>query len=227
MAPPRSAATIAPPGVPGSLRQALPEFLRHGSPRLLALAVVLAWAIRGAIGGVSLGDGLALAALLAFWPVQEWLIHVFILHRRPTRWRGRTIDFRVPRKHRAHHADPWRLDLVFIPFHSFAYSLPLLVGIWWLFAPTAAIAWTGIAAHLTLTLHYEWVHFLCHTHVTPRSAWYRRLVRNHRRHHFKNEHYWFGVTMLAGDRLFATAPAPRSVPSSATARSLPAVPGLD
>ena len=33
------------------------------------------------------------------------------------------------------------------------------------------------------------------------------LWRNHRLHHCKNEHYWFGVTMLSGDRLLGTAPA--------------------
>ena len=81
---------------------------------------------------------------------------------------------------------------------------------------------TGVAVYFLLSLHYEWVHFLTHTRVRPRSAFYRRLWRNHRQHHFKNEHYWFGVTMLGGDRLLRTAPEVSAVPSSPTCRNLEA-----
>ena len=64
------------------------------------------------------------------------------------------------------------------------------------------------------------MHYLVHTRYTPRSARYQRLWRNHRLHHFKNEHYWFGVTMLSADRLLRTAPDPESVERSETARTL-------
>ena len=56
--------------------------------------------------------------------------------------------------------------------------------------------------------------------MAPRRGYYQRLVKNHRRHHFKNERYWYGVTMLGGDRLLGTGPEPAAVPTSATARSL-------
>lgn len=215
-----ASAPNAPAALPTTLREAIPVFLRHGSPRLLIAALGVALAARVAVGGWSPWDVAPVVGLLLFWPIQEWLIHVYILHRKPTHWRGRTIDFRVPRKHRAHHADPWRLDLVFIPFHSFAYSLPLVVGLWWLVTPSWPLALTGICAHLALALHYEWVHFLCHTRVSPRLGYYQRLVKNHRWHHFKNENYWYGVTMLGGDRLLGTAPPLSAVPTSPTARQL-------
>lgn len=213
----------APHTLPRTWREFAAVFWRHNSPRVLLLAFAAAVACRVAVGGLSAWDAAPIAGLLLFWPIQEWLIHVFILHRKPVVWRGRTVDFRVPRKHRAHHADPWRLDLVFIPVHSFAYSLPILVGLWFSLMPTTALALTGICAHLALSLHYEWVHCLCHTRVTPRLTYYQRLVKNHRRHHFKNEHYWYGVTMLGGDRLLRTAPEPGAVPTSPTARTLAAV----
>lgn len=205
---------------PRTLREAIPVFLRHGSPRFLIACFVLALGVRIGVGGWSAWDVAPLAGLLLYWPIQEWLIHVFILHARPKRIFGRTIDFRVPRKHRAHHREPWRLDLVFIPMHSFLYSLPLLIGVWFAVTPAASLALTGITGHLALALHYEWVHFLVHTRVQPRRAYYQRLRDNHRRHHFKNEHYWFGVTMLGGDRLLRTAPAVAAVPTSPTARSI-------
>jgi len=215
-----AAAPAGPAGAPRTLREALPVFLRHGSPRLLIAAAALAGAARIAVGRFAFRDLLAVAALLVVWPLQEWAIHVYVLHRKPTRWRGRTLDFRVPRKHRAHHRDPWQIDLVFIPFHSFLYTLPLVVVLWLAVTPSTPLALTGICAHLLGTLHYEWVHFLCHTRVAPRLGYYQRRIRNHRLHHFKNEHYWYGVTLLAGDRLLGTAPAPAAVAPSPTARSL-------
>lgn len=209
-----------PGSAPRTLREAIPVFLRHGSPRVLIACTTLAFVARVAVGQWSLWDVAPIAGLLVYWPIQEWLIHVFILHAKPKRIFGRTVDFRVPQKHRAHHRDPWRLDLLFIPMHSFVYSIPLLIGLWFVVTPTTPLALTGIAGHFALALHYEWVHYLVHTRVQPRHAWYQRLRDNHRRHHFKNEHYWFGVTMTSGDDLLRTAPAVADVATSPTARDL-------
>jgi hypothetical protein len=205
---------------PRTLGEALPVFLRFGSPRLLLALLAGSLAVRLALGGFTAWDVIPVAALVLVWPLEEWLIHVFVLHAKPLRVLGRTFDPELPRKHRAHHRDPWRLDLIFIPMGSFLYSLPLLALLWYAVTPSAALAWTGITAHLALALHYEWVHFLVHTRVVPRTRLYGRLWKNHRRHHFKNEHYWFGVTMLSGDRLLGTGPAHEAVPTSPTARTL-------
>ena len=205
---------------PRTLREAVPVFLRHASPRVLIACLAAAIAARVAAGAWSLWDLVPIAGILLYWPIQEWLIHVFILHAPPRTVLGRTFDFRVPRKHRAHHREPWRLDTLFIPLHSFLYSIPILLGLWWLVTPSLPLALTGITAHFALALHYEWVHFLVHTRVQPKGAYYQRLWKSHRRHHFKNEHYWFGVTMLGGDRLLGTAPDVASVATSPTARTL-------
>ncbi len=205
---------------PRTLREALPIFLLHGSPRVLLLLVGLAFVCRVRAGGFSLFDLVPAAVVLLYWPVQEWLIHVFVLHAKPFVLFGRTFDLRVPRSHRAHHQDPWNYHILFIPLHSYLYTLPILVLLCLLLAPTRELALTGLLVHLALTLHYEAVHFLVHTRVAPRTSYYRRLWRNHRLHHFRNEHFWYGVTRLGGDRLFGTAPAVASVAVSPTARTL-------
>ena len=46
------------------------------------------------------------------------------------------------------------------------------------------------------------------------------MGRNHRLHHFKNEHYWMGVTMHLGDRVLGTLASPKEVPTSPTCRDL-------
>lgn len=205
---------------PDTIARALPIFLAHASPRFLLGAVTVALLVRLRLGDWSGWDTVPILALLLLWPLQEWAIHVFVLHFKPRRLFGRTVDFRVPRSHREHHSDPWNYRILFIPFHSFLYSVPILVALWYAVTPSPALAWTGILGHLVLALHYEWVHFLVHTRVRPRSAYYKHLWDNHRLHHFKNEHFWFGVTRTEGDRLLGTAPEARSTPTSQSCRDL-------
>ena len=215
-----TASALAPPAaLPDRLGGVLRLFSRQASPRLLAAALAGALALRLALGAFSPWDLVVVAGILAFWPLQEWLIHVFVLHAEPGRGLAR-IDPRTPRLHRAHHLDPWRPELIFIPGHTFVYTLPLLLGIYRVLLPTWPLAFTGVATHLALALHYEWVHLLVHTRYRPRTALYRRLWRNHRLHHFKSERLWFGVTMLGGDRLLGTAADPAAVATSSTCRTL-------
>ena len=88
------------------------------------------------LGGWSRWDLAPVAVIALLWPLQEWLIHVFILHAKPKRIGRFTFDGRVPRKHRAHHRDPWNYDLLFIPFHSFSYALPLLAALCYALTPS-------------------------------------------------------------------------------------------
>jgi len=207
-------------GSPRTLREALPIFLRHGSPRILLLLVGIVLVSRLRAGGFSLFDFVAAAVVFLYWPTQEWLIHVFVLHAKPFVLLGRTFDLPVPRSHRAHHQDPWNYRILFIPLHTYLYTFPILVLLCFGLAPTRELALTALFTHLALTLHYEGVHFLVHTRVVPRTPYYQRLWRNHRLHHFRNEHFWYGVTRLESDRLFGTAPEVASVAVSPTARML-------
>ena len=46
------------------------------------------------------------------------------------------------------------------------------------------------------------------------------MWRAHRLHHFRNEHYWFGVTMHLADHVLSTYPGKLDVELSPTARTL-------
>ena len=209
-----------PRALPDRLGPALSVFFGHASPQVLTALVAASVAARVWLGGWSLWDLAIPLALVAFWPLQEWLIHVFILHYQPVTLFGREIDFKVPRLHRAHHRDPWQLDLIFIPIHVFAF-VPLALGaVVLLGAAQLPLVLTGVAAYFTLSLHYEWVHFFIHTRYRPRVGYYQRLARNHLLHHFRNEHYWYGVTMLRADGWLHTAPDPNAVPKSPTCMTL-------
>ncbi len=206
-------------GSPTTLAHAAFEFFRFRCPMMLLSLVVIAFSVRLAVPEWSYLDALVVLGIVGFWPVQEWVIHVFLLHLKPFSLLGRQFDPIVSRNHRNHHRDPWNAELGITPPHMIWLYLAGLPAVWLLFLPLP-LALTGVATYFSLVLNYEWLHFLIHTSYVPRTALYRRLWRNHRLHHFKNEHYWYGVTMLSGDQLFQTQPSAQQTPRSETCLTL-------
>jgi len=204
---------------PRSFGEAARAFFRYPSPLVLAAFALLAFVARLFLGPPGWGDALVAVGIVLWWPAQEWLLHRHLLHLPPLRILGRRIDFEFARRHRAHHREPWRADLIFLPVwvHMLGPLLALLF-VWLL--PTPALATTAMLAFTLMALQYEWLHFLVHTRVWPRLGYAQQLWRNHRLHHFKNERYWFGFTVVEVDRLMRTAPDPRRVATSGTCRTL-------
>ena len=205
-----------------SLGGASREFWRHPSPWMISGFLVGAVVARTVLGGGSWWELLIPAALIALFPVIEWCIHVAILHWKPRSLGPVTVDSLLAREHRAHHADPRDLPLVFIPWKALVWLLPAYVVIAWLATPTGSSMLTLLVSVYGIKLGYEWTHYLVHSDYRPRTRWYRSVWRNHRLHHYKNEHYWFTVTTAGtADRLFGTYPAdPSRVPTSPTVKKL-------
>lgn len=203
-----------------TLRHALREFAQRPTPRIIAGALLIAVALRVPRGDWGWGDALVAAGILGFEPFTEWLIHVHLLHFRPRVIAGRRIDPFVAQKHRRHHADPKDLDLVFIPLHVVRAGVVVGFVVPWLLAPTIEVALTASVTSFAMLLTYEWTHFLIHTPYRPKRALYKRVWRAHRLHHFRNENYWFGVTMHLADHVLRTYPARDDVEVSPTARTL-------
>ncbi|MCX4239384.1 sterol desaturase family protein [Paraliomyxa miuraensis] len=202
------------------LPQAAALFFRHGSPRLLAAYLLVLLALRSWHGDLALGDLGAVLGVVIYWPFQEWVLHIHVLHMRPLRWRGRTIDPLAARTHRAHHREPWNLDFVFLPRSVIVALIPVNTLVWWAITERLGVALTGMAAMAAAALLYEWIHYLTHTPYRPRSRYYRSIWRGHRLHHFKNERYWHAFTVPWVDTLMGTNPDPGTVESSATCRNL-------
>lgn len=204
----------------GNLRTAARDFLRYPSPRLLLLAVSAGLVLRVVAGGWSAADLYVAAGFVAAQPFTEWLIHVYILHFRPRRLRGRVLDPAAGRSHRRHHQEPRNPRYLFIHIRVVQGALVLAALGWWA-AFTSAPAWgTAVLTSQLLTVSYEWIHYLIHSDYVPRSRWYKRLWRLHRLHHFRNENYWMGVTMHLGDRVLGTYPDKDAVPLSTTATTM-------
>jgi sterol desaturase/sphingolipid hydroxylase (fatty acid hydroxylase superfamily) len=195
-------------------------FAAQTTPRIMGPLLAAALAIRLALGGWTWSDAIVPAAMIALQPFGEWLIHVNILHWKPKRFLGRTMDPLVARKHREHHADPRRTEWIFVPLPVLAKSMPVTAIVFLLAFPTLELAMTAIVSGLAILLTYEWTHYLIHSRYQPKTRLYRYIWRAHRLHHFKNENYWFGVTNPLGDHVLKTFPAKDEVETSPTCRSL-------
>jgi len=198
----------------GALSDALDEFVRHRSPQLLAIELAGFLAVRLAWSSWSWVDAVVAAAIVAFNPFSEWLIHVFILHCPAN---GSMRDKLAGYSHRRHHEDPRDLRFQFIHPAVILGGMPLNLLIVLGFRTPSAV--TAVVTITALTLIYEWVHFLIHTDYVPRHFLYRRLHRAHRLHHFRNEKYWLGVATRFGDRVLGTNPRKEDVEVSPTAKT--------
>lgn len=192
-------------------------FFRHGS-NLAILATLL-----GALGTVAwrhdpgrlwpfMGLGLAL------FPFIEYAVHRWILHARPV---GSGWFYRMQRRtHYDHHQEPDRIDLLFTPLFLFG---PLLVAHALLFfavSRSEGVTLALMAGSMLGYLYYEWVHYVAHLPGAPATAWGRWMKKVHRWHHYKNEHYWFGVTTPLVDWLMGTYRRVEEVQKSSTTRQL-------
>jgi len=207
-------------------------FAGSSSPRVILVSLVAVSVARGAFGGPTWLDLAMVAAVVVLVGPVEWVIHRWLLHAKPGQWLGEVLGTRD--SHERHHRDPddllWLLlrrpnaigscAVIIVPMAAIAGTIDV-----WMTAESRSLVWgaalTAMAAGLVALAHYEWVHLLVHSRYQPTSAYYRRLDRHHRLHHFRNEGHWLGVTVNTADRLFGTLPADRSaVPLSSTVRSL-------
>jgi hypothetical protein len=203
------------------LGQAVKEFVRHPSPWMMASIVVGALVARIVVGDWRVSDLWAPLAFVAVFPLIEWVIHVFVLHWRPRRVGRVTLDTLLARKHRAHHADPRDVPLVFIPWQTMIGLMVVTPILPLLLFPRVGQALTFVLTMGLAGMVYEWTHYLIHTDYKPRSRTFKAVYRHHRLHHFKNENYWLTVTTSGtADRLLGTNPDPATVPTSPTAKNL-------
>ncbi|KHO25412.1 fatty acid hydroxylase [Mycolicibacterium setense] len=204
-----------------TLGDAVREFVRHPSPWMIGTALVVSAGARYAAGDWQPTDALVPVVMLATFPFFEWVVHVFVLHWRPRRFGRISVDSLLARDHRRHHVDPRDIPLIFIPWQSLLWILPVAVAVALLAFPRLGLGLTFLSFLTVLGLSYEWCHYLIHSDYKPKTRTYRAIWRNHRQHHYKNEHYWFTVTTAGtADRVLGTHPDPATVSTSPTSKNL-------
>jgi 4-hydroxysphinganine ceramide fatty acyl 2-hydroxylase len=190
-------------------------FLRHGSNALLAL--LLATFAVGFVARVFPFSLFWIAVGALTFYVSEYGFHRFGFHAEPSRFPFvRKLQHRL---HYDHHAEPDRLDLLFLPLWFLAPNLALTA-----LGYALIFGWAPVPAAMfgvTLAIfHYEWVHYVAHIPYQPRTRMGRWIKQYHLRHHFISEKFWFGVSNPSMDFFGRTYKPAREVERSATTRKL-------
>jgi len=192
------------------------EFWRHGSNAVLAVVIIFdlvmtaaSWPAHWVL--------FVLGALLFFG--SEYGYHRFAFHAPP----ATRIPFLLKLQHRLHydhHVEPARLDLLFLPVWFIIPNFVVTGAVAWLIWPSAACVAALLAGVSAAIVYYEWVHYVAHIAYRPRTVWGRWIKKYHLWHHFKNEHFWFGVTNPGFDLVARTYLDVDAAASSGTTRRL-------
>ncbi len=190
-------------------------FLRHGSNLWLALG--LAALVAGfAAGELPFAPLWVVIGALTFY-VSEYGFHRFAFHAAPSRF-----DFVRKLQHRLHydhHAEPDRLDLLFLPVWFVVPNLAI-TALGFAVAFGAAVVAPAMFGVMLAIFHYEWVHYVAHIPHRPRTRFGRWVKQYHLRHHYISEKFWFGVSNPSMDLIGGTYRATRAVERSTTTRKL-------
>lgn len=204
-----------------TIGEATRVFFNHKTPRIIGVLLIASLIARAFLGAPGWGDLLMVAAVAIYWPVQEWFAHKFILHLKPRKILGFTLDPYFAKRHRLHHQNPSDYELVFLPPIIPPVAFAIFMGVAWLVVGDWAPVISLMASLAGAALIYEWVHFMTHADYTPSSDYFRRIWRNHRLHHYKSEHHWFSFTVPSIDTWLGTGPDDHSsVEKSPTCRTL-------
>jgi Na+/melibiose symporter-like transporter len=169
------------------------SFWRHGSNTVLLLAavvlVILFAAHTLAFAPVLIG-AIAIGALVFF--VSEYTTHRFLLHAPPSK--NAFVLKLQHRLHYDHHIDPVRLDLLFLPLWFAIPVAVLTLAIYFAVTRNWSTSTALLLGSVLGLLWYEWVHYVAHIPLVPKTPFGRWIKKYHLWHHFKNEQMWFGVT---------------------------------
>jgi dihydroceramide fatty acyl 2-hydroxylase len=169
---------------------------------LPVIAVLLA--IGESRAGVLNSLGLVLGGY-AVWTLTEYWLHRVVFHFEPEDGIGARLHWMIHGVHHDHPNDPLRL--VMPPSASVPLAL-LFCGVFWLVL--GGEYWMPFAAgFLAGYLAYDMIHYHVHHH-RPTTRLGRFLRESHMRHHFQDDERGFGVSAPYWDRVFRTAPRPRS-----------------
>jgi len=194
----------------------IPSFFRHGSNGILAVAIAAA-AAAFAIGAAPFSLVGALIGAAVFF-VSEYTTHRFLFHAQPSKF---PFVLKLQHKlHYDHHIDPPKIELLFLPWWFVIPTVLVYYGIFLAIVRNPALAFALAFGSLCALLYYEWVHYVAHIPFNPVTPFGRYVKKYHLWHHFKNEHFWYGVTNPSMDFAGATYRDVESVERSTSVREI-------
>lgn len=189
--------------VPKTLRDAYRRFFfgPDYGPILIVASIAMLIAMRWLNATpLTLGDSLGFLFSVAFWSIQEHIIHDKLLHSNFD-WQGKQI-------HKDHHEKTYfhiSIDPLWLicSWLSIVFCLVCVIGRPLIPFP---IGLSIVIGYAMSGLCYEWCHYIVHTKVQAKNKYFRKVKQHHIKHHLVNDKYWFGFCVPMIDDVFGTNP---------------------
>jgi len=139
---------------------------------------------------------LALGALI--FAVAEYTVHRYLLHEFPN------IAPFLHRGHEKHHRYPQELKYLFSPVHYDILLYTVYIPVVWAVFRQFSVVVPVVTGTLLFQLYYQWMHFVAHRPIIPKTSWGRWMKKKHLLHHYKDEFSWYGVSNPALDYALGT-----------------------
>ena len=190
-------------------------WFRHGSNSVLAGFIVV-MIVLFAIGTIPFNWVGALIGAAIFLS-SEYTTHRFLFHARPTSGWLLHLQHRL---HYDHHIDPPKLELLFLPLWFIIPVSAIYFGVYMAITRNVVLSTSLTFGSIVALTFYEWVHYVAHVPFTPFTPFGRYMKKYHLWHHFKNEHFWFGVTNSLPDYVGMTYRNVETTERSTTVREI-------
>ncbi|MGC2242004.1 MAG: hypothetical protein WBA06_00110, partial [Candidatus Aquilonibacter sp.] len=113
-----------------------------------------------------------------------------------------------------------KIELLFLPWWFVIPTVLVYYGIFLAIVRDPAVALSLAFGSMCALFYYEWVHYVAHSSFNPVTPFGRYVKKYHLWQHFKNEHFWYGVTNPSMDLAGATYRDVESVDRSTTVREI-------
>jgi len=139
--------------------------------------------------------GLVLGMIV--FAISEYVVHRYLLHEFPK------LMPSLYRGHVQHHQHPQAVKYLFGPVHYDVLFYCAYILLLWLLFHQFSIVVAVVTGTLLYQMYYQWMHYVAHRPITPRTAWGRWMKKKHLLHHSKDG-TWYGVSHPAMDYALGT-----------------------
>lgn len=186
----------------------------------------------GIIGLLALSYSISTGSLFKYWyvailililsPFIEYYAHKYFLHLpRPKHKEKHPLYSKfLDHIHYNHHLDPKDVKFVFAQFWLTFPVFILDISVFYALSWSIDITLVAMTFFIAYYLLYEWTHFLAHSNYAPKNGYSKYMKKYHLWHHYKNEHYWYGITSPIADMVFGAFRDPKSTDKSLTVKTL-------
>ena len=190
--------------LPYTYKSAVLVWLNHSGGRAIIFLISVSLFFRWHFSGYLSYEWLIPVVFFIGRGFMEWFLHYYFWHENTLPIINKKLLNPIARMHDSHHKNPHNIENLLFGYKAiFLVSLLVFFGVF-LVVWHIGISLTVLLSFLMILFCYEWCHLVAHSNINPKSRFFKKIINNHRQHHFKNQERHFGVSSTLADDFFDT-----------------------